>query len=260
MSVAATPLRIVQISDLHLKAQPSRLWGVDVDAGLHAVLAQIQTRQPAPDFILATGDLVGDEPEAYSRLSQWLTRLAIPVHCLPGNHDFPAVLGRVLQKGWVQRTRYLRTEHWQLVLLDSSVPESPVGHLAGSELALLDTVLRTEPERPTLVVLHHPPLAIPGMDWINPMQVTNHAALWAVLERHAEVRAVVFGHIHAEFAGRRGSMALLAAPATCVQFDPHSAEPQVDPRPPGYRWFELYPDGTLKTGVERVRREAEPLA
>ena len=93
----AAPLRIVQITDLHLKVSPgSRLWGADVDAGLNAVLAHIQARDPAPDFILATGDLVGDEPDAYDRLIAILEPLALPVYCLPGNHDFPAIMSRTL--------------------------------------------------------------------------------------------------------------------------------------------------------------------
>lgn len=251
---AAAPLHIVQISDIHLKTQPSRLWGADVDAGLHAVLRQIQTRQPAPDFILATGDLVGDEPEAYPRLWRCLEQLGIPVYCLPGNHDFPAALSRALpQDGLVRRSRYFQVGSWQFILLDSSFPNASVGHLASGELTLLDTVLATEPERPTLVALHHHPMPIVGMDWMDSMTVVNSAALWAVLERHAQVRAVVFGHIHAEFASQRGQIRLLAAPATSMQLNPQAAEPQVDHLPPGYRWFTLYPDGTLETGVERVQ-------
>ena len=40
MPTVAAPLRIIQITDLHLKAKPgSRLWGADVDAGLNTGLA-----------------------------------------------------------------------------------------------------------------------------------------------------------------------------------------------------------------------------
>lgn len=78
---ASTAVRIVQITDLHLKVEPgSRLWGADVDAGLHAVLADIRQRQPAADFVLATGDLVGDEPQAYPRLRELLATLGKPVY------------------------------------------------------------------------------------------------------------------------------------------------------------------------------------
>ena len=253
----AAPLRVIQITDLHLKTTPgSRLWGADVDASLNAVLAHIQERQPAADFVLATGDLVGDEPSAYRRLLQTLEPLGLPVYCLPGNHDFPAILSRTLC-GRVRWERYFVAGPWQFVLLDSSFPGTPDGHLASGELALLDTVLATDPARHTLVCLHHNPLPV-GTGWLDTMTVSNGAALFAVLDRYPNVRAVIWGHIHGEFAARRGRMQLLAAPATSVQFKPDAREPQVDDLPPGYRWFELYPDGTLNTGVERVELLTRP--
>lgn len=255
----ATPLRVIQITDLHLKTQPgSRVWGVDVDAGLNAVLARIRENHPDPDLILATGDLVGDEPEAYHRVRQCLEPLAVPVYCLPGNHDFPAPMARTLRGGWVRWERHLIAGGWQFVLLDSSVPGSPDGHLAYGELILLDTALAIHPELPTLVCVHHNPVPIHS-PWLDTMMIGNGDALFAVLDRYPQVRAVVWGHIHGEFADRRGSIQLLATPATCVQFKPNTPEPQVDELPPGYRWFELYPDGTLQSGVERVEPITRPL-
>lgn len=123
MPIAATPLRVLQVTDLHLKTQPgSRVWGVDVDAGLSAVLARIRERHPVVDFILVTGDLVGDEPDAYERVRQALEPLGAPVHCLPGNHDFPAALGQRLRDGLVRWQRHVIVGDWQFVLLDSSFP------------------------------------------------------------------------------------------------------------------------------------------
>ena len=259
MPTATVPLRIIQITDLHLKTKPSQLWGVDVDASLNAVLAHIQGRNPAPDFIIATGDLVGDEPEAYGRLRELLEPLGVPVYCLPGNHDFPAVMGQVLRSGSMRWERHLVFDNWQLVLLDSSFPGTPVGHLARRELALLDTALAVHPDLHTLVCLHHSPLPV-GTTWLDTMTVVNGEALFTILERYPRVQAVVWGHIHAEFTGRRGNIQLFATPATSVQFNPDAPEPKVDELPPGYRWFELYPDGTLKTGVERPEPAIRPIA
>ncbi len=254
----AAPLRVLQVTDLHLKTQPgSRVWGVDVDAGLSAVLAHIREKHPVVDFILATGDLVGDDPEAYTRVRQALEPLDVPVHCLPGNHDFPAALGRRLHDGPVRWQRHVVAGDWQFVLLDSSFPGTPEGHLAPGELALLDTVLAMDPERHAMICLHHNPVPI-DTPWLDTMTVGNGEALFAVLDRYPQVRAVVWGHIHAEFSGRHGAVHLLAAPATCVQFKPGTPEPQVDERPPGYRWFELHPDGRLETGVERVEPSRMP--
>lgn len=251
--LVTAPLRVIQISDFHLKNQPgSRSWGVDVDAGLNAVLEHIQTRHPQPDFVLATGDLVGDDPDAYGRIRDFLERLEAPVYCLPGNHDFPATMGRTLRNGRVRRERHFVTGFWQFVLLDSSFPSTPDGHLAYGELALLDTVLATHPDLHTVVCLHHNP--VPSQTpWLDTMTVSNGDALFAVLDRYPQVRAVAWGHLHAEFTDQRHSVHLLSAPATCVQFKPRTPKPQVDDLPPGYRWFELHADGALHTGIERVK-------
>ncbi len=257
MSTAA-PLRVIQISDLHLQSQPgARLWGVDVDVSLNAVLESIQNRRSQPDFLLMTGDLVGDDPDAYPRLRKILEPLGIPAYCLPGNHDFPAVMSRVFQGGLLRWERHFMVANWQFVLLDSSVPGTPDGHLGYGELALLDTILAMQPDLHTVVCLHHNPVPSRTV-WLDTMMVSNHAALFAVLDRYPQVRAVVWGHIHAEFAEMRNTVHLLAAPATSVQFKPRAPEPQIDDRPPGYRWFEFHADGTLLTGVERTQATSMP--
>lgn len=247
------PLRVIQISDLHLKSQPgTRLWGVDVDVSLNAVLECIQTRHPQPDFLLMTGDLVGDDPDAYHRVREMLKPLGIPAYCLPGNHDFPAVMSRTLRGDVIGRKQHFVVGNWQFVLLDSSFPGTPDGHLGYAELALLDTILALRPDLHTVVCLHHNP--VPSRtSWLDTMMVSNHAALFAVLDNYPQVRAVVWGHIHAEFADVRNSVHLLAAPATSVQFKPGAPGPQVDDVPPGYRWFEFHADGTLRTSVERIK-------
>lgn len=255
---AHVPLRVIQITDFHLKTTPgSLIWGVDIDAGLTAVLARIQEQHPTADFILATGDLVGDEPDAYGRLRSFLEPLGLPVYCLPGNHDFPAVMGRVLCNGRVRKERHVIAGNWQFVLLDSSVPGTPDGHLAYGELALLDTALALHPDLHTMVCLHHNPVPIHS-PWLDPMMVSNGEALFEVLARYPQVRAVVWGHIHSEFNAWRGDIQLLGTPATCVQFKADQPDVQVDTLPPGYRWFELYPDGSLQTGVERIATSASP--
>ena len=48
---------------------------------------------------------------------------------------------------------------------------------------------------------------------------------------------------------RASDRVFLATPATCVQCKPGTPEPQVDERPPGYRWLELHPDGRIETRV-----------
>jgi 3',5'-cyclic-AMP phosphodiesterase len=71
----------------------------------------------------------------------------------------------------------------------------------------------------------------------------------AVIDRHPSVRAVLGGHVHQAFEGRHGDVRVLATPSTCAQFTPRTERCVMDLRPPGYRWLELWPDGTLRTEV-----------
>jgi Icc protein len=70
-----------------------------------------------------------------------------------------------------------------------------------------------------------------------------------VLGLHPSVRLVLGGHVHQEFEQRRGGVLVLATPSTCAQFTPCTEHCVMDMKPPGYRWLELLPDGTVRTEV-----------
>jgi Icc protein len=50
----------------------------------------------------------------------------------------------------------------------------------------------------------------------------------------------------------RKGVRLLSVPSTCVQFKPLSDDFAIDDLSPGYRWFDLYPNGDIVTQVSRV--------
>jgi Icc protein len=139
---------------------------------------------------------------------------------------------------------------WQQVFLDSTVPGSEGGHLGDRELHELDRALG-ETTLPALVWLHHQPIQI-GSRWLDTMAVDNPEAFFAVVDRHPQVRGIVWGHVHQLYDQYRGGVRLLATPSTCIQFMPGSDDFAIDRIPPGYRWLTLYPDGSLDTGVERL--------
>ena len=246
-------LNVIQITDCHIQPTPNaELRGVNVDASLTAVLNHMQARHWPADFILATGDLVHDDAAAYPRFKAMLEPLATPVYCLPGNHDMPAELAANCTDGWVQQKKYIQQGGWQFVLLDTHVPGSPGGALAPAELDFLQETLNRQPDLPALICLHHHPVPI-GSAWLDTQVVANAAEFFAILNRHKQVRAVIWGHIHQTYTGHYHHYGLFAAPATSCQFTPHSEQPSIEHDVlPGYRWLRLYPDGRLETGIERV--------
>ncbi len=245
-------LRLIQISDLHLRGEPhSRLREVDVDAGLAAVLAHIRARHWPVDALLATGDLAHEDPAAYVRLRELLTPLQVPVYCLPGNHDVTG-FAAALAGGEVRHERRIIAGGWQIVLLDSTIPGEDGGHLAPTELDHLDNTLGQSPELPALICVHHHPVPV-GTAWLDSTAIDNPQALFEILDRHPQTRALIWGHIHQAYAGQRNGVALLSAPSTCVQFLPGQPLPNVEVhQQPGYRWLDLMPDGQLRSAVEWV--------
>jgi Icc protein len=244
-------LRIAQITDTHLYADPDgRLLGLNTLDCLQQVVQLAALRHP--DLVVATGDLSHDaSAQAYLRLQACFASLRVPIYCLPGNHDEREALRSHLQGGPCHSTSAARVAGWVLAFVDSTVSGSNGGHISSGELERLDSLLAHSPDSPAIVWLHHQPLAI-GSRWLDTMAVDNGEAFLELIDRHPQVRAVVWGHVHQCFGQRRNQVDLLASPSTCIQFLPGSETFSIDPVPPGYRWIDLYRDGSLATGVQRL--------
>lgn len=244
-------LRVAQITDTHLYADPEgRLLGLSTLECLEQVIELAAERQP--DIVVATGDLTHDASQAaYEMVRQCFGRLGVPVYCLPGNHDEAAALHQHMNGDAFHSTASLQINGWQMAFVDSSVNGSEGGHLRRQELEMLHTVLSEAPELPALVWLHHQPVNV-GSRWLDTMAVDNPADFFDVIDRHPQVRAVVWGHVHQCFEHRRNEVPLLSTPSTCIQFLPGSDDFAIDQVPPGYRWFDLYDDASFTTGVVRL--------
>lgn len=245
-------LRVLQLTDPHLMADPAgALLGVNTRDSLDAVIGQVLAQHGQPDLVLATGDLAQDgSEEAYRVFGDKLRAFPCGSAWIAGNHDSAGVLERVARE-WQANRRHIIQGGWQIILLDSSVPGKVFGELADSELAFLARTLEQNPDLPTLVALHHHPVDI-GADWMENIGLRNREAFWDVVDRFAQVRIVLWGHIHQEHNLTRNGVKLLATPSTCIQFTSGSRKFAVEALPPGYRWFELEAGGDFRTEVRRA--------
>jgi 3',5'-cyclic AMP phosphodiesterase CpdA len=205
---------IAQISDLHFLPKGMLAFGrVDVAGRLERAIDHLNALRPRPDAVLITGDLTNDGDAAvWAELMATLEPLEAPLYPLPGNHDDRELM----------RAAFARLELFPaqgplcfavglgplcLIGLDSLIPGDPAGRLGAEQLAWLDARLAEQPDKPTLVALHHPPFRT-GIDHMDAMMLEDGDALAAVIGRHRQVERVLCGHVHrtvqCRFAGTLG--------------------------------------------------------
>ena len=248
-----SPLLIAQVTDIHLFAdEKQELLGLRTTQSFQAVIEQLQMLQPQLDLLLLTGDLSQDgTPESYERIQNLLSPLATPIYWLPGNHDCVSTMQQVLNRAPFSPCKAF-TQSWNFLLINSGVPGYVHGHLSAEKLNWLDLKLKSMGDRPTIVALHHPPFRL-NSDWLDTSTLENPEELFAVLDRHPQVKLVLFGHIHQEFNRQRNGIHYLGSPSTSIQFEPQSSNFSLDSgEKPGFRLLNLYPDGRWETRIKRV--------
>ncbi|HUN27040.1 MAG TPA: phosphodiesterase [Steroidobacteraceae bacterium] len=248
MSIShASTIHLVQFTDPHLYGdETATLRGVATYPALERAIEHARANHWPPTGVLVTGDLVQDEAAGYRTFRRAFAGLGAPIYCLPGNHDVNEVMRRELDGAPFVLDGPVDLGAWRIVLLDSTVAGRAGGRLSEASLAALGAALGEAPGRHALVCLHHQPVNM-GSRWLDRVGLANPEEFFRVLDRHANVRAVLWGHVHQSYDGLRRQVRLLATPSTCTQFLPRADDFAIDPRPPAYRTLELRPDGTLLT-------------
>lgn len=244
---------LIQITDTHIFADAKdRFDDVDTSASLNEVLNLAKANDWPVDALLATGDLVHDPRTiAYERLQKVLTTIEKPVFCLPGNHDSPILMHKLLNNQNVHTSKSIEIGNWLIVMLDSFLIDTHAGEFKQEELDLLDGILSKHQGKHVLVCLHHPPVEI-GSEWMDSMRLKNSGAFFAVLDKYVHIKAVIWGHVHQEFSSERNGVRLMASPSTCVQFMPGAGEYRKDGRAAGYRYLKLNFSGEIETRIRRL--------
>jgi Icc protein len=247
---------IIQLTDIHVRSREGEtLGGIDTRTSLQTVMDAL-SRETSPDALLLTGDIADDgSEEAYEFIRAVFGNCAMPVLCIPGNHDDPQRMRTVLDtEPFVCDGVVPIGEQWQVELLDTHLPGEVSGALSDCSLANLREQARANRHR--LLALHHPPLAL-GSRWLDACGLNEPQQLLAHVDAHANVRAVLWGHAHQQWDAYRHRARMLGCPSTCVQFLPASMDFALDPhRPPAYRWLGLEDTGDVRTHVRWVQLPA----
>ncbi|NOT83578.1 MAG: 3',5'-cyclic-AMP phosphodiesterase [Methylococcaceae bacterium] len=253
MPPAGSPLTVLQLTDTHFLAEAGqKMLGIDTEYYFVQVLGQALADNQQVDLIILSGDLAQDPcPGSYQRLQQHLAKISVPVLCLPGNHDDFELMQTLLNVNNSSCAKQHLFEHWQIICLNSQIPDEPGGYLAASELTLLKQALEDYPQHHALIAMHHHCVPTNSM-WMDTMLIGNSVDFLTILQNYHQAKVIITGHIHQELTQQIQHLQILSAPSTCFQFTPNSRNFSIDKTAPGYRKLLLYPDGSLISSVSRL--------
>ncbi len=217
---------LAHLTDLHVRPPGVPAYRV-VETNMLAerALRAVAALRPVPDAVVISGDLTDcGLPAEYASLARMLERHLghLPVYLVPGNHDrrenFREYLGG--HRGVRDDPEFVQYAvedlPLRLVMLDSVVPGAGHGSLSGGRLDWLDRTLAQAPERPTMLVLHHPPIRC-GLAMLDRLNLHGADELAHVLRRHQQVERILCGHHHRPIIGRLAHAIVSVAPSVVHQ-------------------------------------------
>ena len=239
---------IAQITDFHVAGDGVSYGGVNTTEALAAAVDHLNALPARPDLVLATGDLAAaGAPADYAAIRAILSRLAMPVYLIPGNHDdrdnlraaFPDHAYLPADGEFLHYT--VDTGDLRLVGLDTLVPGSDGGALCAERLDWLAARLAEAGTRPTLIFMHHPPF-VAGIPNFDVIRCAGAEGLGVILAQNPQVQAVVCGHVHRPIHHPWQGTVVITAPSTAYQYalEMRTDQPfRTVPEPPGamiYLW------------------------
>jgi Icc protein len=243
------PVHIAQISDLHIKSPGALAYGrVDTAAALERCVSALNEFTPRPDLVVISGDLA-DTPTAgeYQHLKRLLAQLELPFAGIPGNHDSRELMRAAFPRAYAfaagPLNQRLEMGGLDLLLLDSSVPGKPHGELDAPTLRWLEATLASQPDRPALIFLHHPPFKT-GIWHMDRQNLLNASELAPIVRRHPRLQLITAGHVH------RATLTMFAGvPATICPAPNHAVdldlaqlrEPSFKVEPPAFHLHSWFP-------------------
>jgi len=193
----------VFLSDAHIAANSKEVHNnVNMADNFGGCIREITEWSTKPAAVIINGDLAFNHgaAEDYALFNDLLhpVRALAPVHLSLGNHDdrehfwqaFPQDAARQDSVPKKQVT-FFTSPHANWFLLDSlDVTAHTPGDVGSAQLKWLSQQLAANPDKPAIVVCHHP-LDITGL-----MGLRDSLALEDILVKNRQIKAFIFGHTH----------------------------------------------------------------
>ncbi|MFO0427653.1 MAG: metallophosphoesterase [Planctomyces sp.] len=252
MTAGSKPVRILQITDLHVFADPeAQLKGIPTRKTLQDVVQYIVEKQFEFDFLVITGDHTHDElPQSYqavrSILAPWHSRL----FQVPGNHDDRAVLrdvfaDRMNADSCEEKINFaFDAGKWLCLGLDTHLPGEVAGQIDESQITWIRKQIAGSPEASVVLFMHHPPVVLNSI-WMDRIGLNGRELLTDLIRNEPRIRLVCCGHVHHESTRTVTQSVVVTTPSTGIQFVPEGDTATFERAAPGFRLIELRDDNFM---------------
>ncbi|SCX12207.1 3',5'-cyclic adenosine monophosphate phosphodiesterase CpdA [Agrobacterium rosae] len=254
----SSPMKIIQITDTHLRLSGQSVNGVDPEKQLRAAVTDILDKHMDTDLLVMTGDLCNfGDPEAYDILRDILAPVPFDVRLMLGNHDDRPNFRSAFpehphdENGFIQS--FMDTDFGRLIFLDSH-EAGVIGGIYGEDrMAFLADALASAGNLPVTIFIHHPPMDC-GIAHFEKIGMHDDGAVMRVLAAHkGGIRHIVFGHIHVPLAGTSAEGIAFSSGQACAHrfiTDLTSPKPYWTGGNPCYRIINLDAQGLRAYSVE----------
>jgi len=168
---------------------------------LRQTVADINSQDP--HAVIFTGDTTQTaQPEEYVVLFEILERLNAPLFVVPGNRDDNDRLRRAYgdHPHLAQSQEFLHYVidefNVRLIGLDSTDDGERKGVFCSQRQAWLDATLQDEPDRPTLLFIHHPPFDVDDHYVGGYRRAEEATALARIIADNSQIKGLLCGHVH----------------------------------------------------------------
>lgn len=225
--------RILHLSDTHFN-NPD----VDAAAALARILHDARFVTDL-DLVVVSGDIADDgSVEGCAGVREQVGRFCAErgighVYCT-GNHDTREAFAAVFGSGHLAadgtdtgttmagasgpRAAVSHVAGLRVITLDSLVPGQVHGHLDRAQLAWLRNVLAEPAAAGSVLVLHHPPVAVPTSPIMDAVNLRNGGELAAIVAG-TDVHAILCGHFHLQLSGLLRGIPVWVTPGVVTRID-----------------------------------------
>ncbi len=226
--MAVDAFRMAVLADVHLAVEPSSELGAEFGYTAELLRDAVQRIWPMNlDQVTVVGDLVDrGTPAEYELARQIFQDLTLPIHTIPGNHEFIRGASGDFLNHCVGATMGAAEfdNEMSILWINSGIQNMENRYWHGRVdplgLELIDRATAEHPDKPLIVFCHHPPegtVLVPAHPMMN---LINSDELMGRLQRHPSPVVLFCGHTHVQDIWRRRNLTIVGCPP--LSFWPHA--------------------------------------